>query len=108
MNFLTRKHLDRRMFLRGLGASLALPMLDSMVPAFAETTNGAAGAPVRMAFVYVPNGIIPKAWTPASDGRDFEFTRTMKPLEGFRDRINVVRGLAQINVRAHGDGPGDA
>ena len=97
MNFITRKHLNRRTFLRGIGSSLALPMLDSMVPALAETTSGAKAAPVRMAFVYTPNGIIPAAWTPKSDGREWEFMRAMKPLEVFREHINVLTGLAQIN-----------
>src|SRR5436190_14475661 len=99
MNFITKKHLHRRTFLRGLGATLALPMLDSMVPALAETT-GASKSPVRMAFIYTPNGIIPAAWTPAAEGRNFEFMRAMKPLEPFRDHINVLSGLAQINGRA--------
>jgi hypothetical protein len=107
MNYITRKHLNRRTFLRGLGASLALPMLDSMVPALAETTAGVKAAPVRMAFVYVPNGIIPAAWTPKEEGRNWEFMRAMKPLEAFRENINVLTGLAQVNGRALGDGPGD-
>jgi hypothetical protein len=107
MNYITRKHLNRRTFLRGIGASLALPMLDSMVPALAETTAGVKAAPVRMAFVYVPNGIIPAAWTPAGDEKNWEFKRTMKPLEAYRENINVLTGLAQINGRALGDGPGD-
>jgi hypothetical protein len=107
MNYITKKHLNRRTFLRGMGAALALPMLDSMVPARAATTGGLSSAPVRMAFVYVPNGIIPGAWTPKEDGRNWEFMRTMKPLEAFRENINVLTGLAQINGRALGDGPGD-
>jgi hypothetical protein len=108
MNYITRKHLNRRTFLRGVGASLALPMLDSMVPAMAATSAGATKSPVRMAFVYVPNGIIPAAWTPSGEsGRDWEFKRTMKPLEPFRENLNVLTNLAQINGRALGDGPGD-
>jgi hypothetical protein len=108
MNFITKKHLNRRTLLRGLGASLALPILDSMVPALAETGGAISKSPVRMAFVYTPNGIIPAAWTPSGEGlRDWEFKRTMKPLEPFREQINVITGLAQINGRALGDGPGD-
>jgi hypothetical protein len=108
MNYITRKHLNRRTFLRGVGASLALPMLDSMFPAMAATSAGATKSPVRMAFVYVPNGIIPAAWTPSGEaGRDWEFKRTMKPLEPFRENLNVLTNLAQINGRALGDGPGD-
>jgi hypothetical protein len=108
MNYITRKHLNRRTFLRGVGASLALPMLDSMVPAMAATSAAATKSPVRMAFVYVPNGIIPAAWTPTGEAaRDWEFKRSMKPLEPFRENLNVLTGLAQINGRALGDGPGD-
>jgi hypothetical protein len=102
---ITRKHLDRRTFLRGMGATLALPMLDAMVPAMAATKG--ATAPVRLGFVYVPNGIIMNRWTPAAEGAGFEFTPTMKALEPFREQLNVLSGLAQINGRALGDGAGD-
>ena len=107
MNYITKRRVDRRMFLRGLGASLALPLLDSMVPALAETGGSVSKSPVRMAFVYVPNGIIPTNWTPAGDERGWEVKRTMKPLEAYRDNMNVLTGLAQVNGRALGDGPGD-
>jgi hypothetical protein len=106
MTYLTRKSLSRRTLLRGLGATLALPLLDAMTPAM-RAVGATASKPMRLAFVYVPNGIIPSAWTPAAEGTGFEFTRTMKPLEPFRERINVLSGLAQINGRALGDGPGD-
>ena len=76
---ITRKHLRRRTFLRGLGAAVALPVLDAMTPAFAAPVD--AKAPTRMAFVYVPNGIIMKDWTPAADGSAFELPRTLEPLE---------------------------
>ena len=102
----TKKALARRSFLRGLGTTLALPFLDAMVPAFAATT-AASKRPCRMAFVYVPNGIIPSGWTPNTEGTDFEFQRIMKPLEAFRERMVVLSGLAQVNGRALGDGPGD-
>jgi len=103
----TKKHLPRRAFLRGLGTTLALPLLDAMVPAFAATPKSAAKPPVRMGFVYVPNGIIMDRWTPAAPGTGFEFTPAMKALEPFRDRLNVLSGLAQVNGRALGDGAGD-
>jgi hypothetical protein len=107
MNYITGKHLSRRMILRGVGTALALPWLDAMMPA-AKAAKSTAGAPaVRLAFVYVPNGIIPGAWTPSEEGTNFEFTRTMKALEPFRDHVTVVSGLAQINGRALGDGAGD-
>src|ERR1039457_2243607 len=103
----TKKSLARRSFLRGLGATVTLPLLDAMVPAFAGASTTAAKPAVRTAFVYVPNGIILDRWTPAVEGPGFEFAPTMKALEPFRDRLLVVSGLAQVSGRALGDGPGD-
>jgi hypothetical protein len=103
----TKKHLPRRAFLRGVGTTLALPLLDAMVPAFAATPRTAAKPAVRLGFVYVPNGIIMNRWTPSAGGQNFEYTPAMKALEPFRDRINVLTGLAQDNGRALGDGAGD-
>jgi hypothetical protein len=97
------KALDRRTVLRGIGASLALPALDAMTPAFADP----APAPLRLLFTYVPNGVTLAEWTPRGEGRDFEFSRILKPLEPYRDRIVVISGLAQKNGNALGDGPGD-
>ncbi|MSV29378.1 MAG: DUF1552 domain-containing protein [Bryobacterales bacterium] len=101
----TRKSLPRRAFLRGLGTTLALPLLDSMVPAFAAT--GAAKSPTRLGFVYHPVGMIMDKWTPAAEGAAFEFTPIMRALEPFRQNLVVLSGLAQVNGRALGDGPGD-
>ena len=103
----TRKHLHRRTFLRGMGAAIALPMLDAMTPAFAAPLGRAAQRPLRLAFTYVPNGITMNEWTPAAQGRAFEYTRVMKPLEAFRNETVVLSGLAQRNGMALGDGPGD-
>jgi len=103
----TKKALPRRSFLRGAGAMLALPLLDAMVPAMAATRLTAANPAMRLGFVYVPNGIIPQNWLPSKEGAGFEFNSIMKPLEPFRDRLNVLSGLAQVNGRALGDGPGD-
>ena len=100
---LTRKHIPRRMFLRGMGATIALPWLDAMRPALAATTK----SPMRAMFVYVPNGIMMQSWKPKVAGRDFEFTRILKPLEPFRENITVLGGLDQRNGFALGDGPGD-
>ncbi|HEV1286354.1 MAG TPA: DUF1552 domain-containing protein [Bryobacteraceae bacterium] len=100
---ITKKALARRTFLRGLGTVMALPLLDSMIPAMASTSK----SPIRLGFVYVPNGIIPKAWLPTSEGTAFDFMPTMKPLESFREKLLVVSNLAQINGRALGDGAGD-
>jgi len=101
----TKKSLPRRTFLRGLGTTLALPFLDSMVPAFAAP--GSVKSPVRLGFVYHPVGMIMDRWTPAAEGTGFEFTPSMRALEPFRDRMVVLTGLAQVNGRALGDGPGD-
>ena len=70
MNYITRKHLSRRTMLRGLGTAMALPWLDAMMPAAKAAKSTAAAPAVRLAFVYVPNGIIPGAWTPAADGAE--------------------------------------
>jgi hypothetical protein len=104
---ITKTALKRRTFLRGIGTTLALPLLDAMVPATAATRLTAAKRPTRMGFVYVPNGIIQKNWLPKAEGTAFEFTPTMKALEPFRDKLVVMSNLAQINGRALGDGPGD-
>jgi Protein of unknown function (DUF1552) len=101
----TGRHLPRRTFLKGLGAAVALPMLDAMTPAFAGPA--ASGGPTRLAFIYVPNGVTLDQWTPAGVGRSFEFSRILKPLEPFRDRTMVLTGLAQQNANQLGDGPGD-
>jgi hypothetical protein len=79
-----------------------------MVPALkAASRETASKAPVRLAFIYTPNGIIPHAWTPVAEGAGFEFMRSMKPLEPFREKLLVLTGLAQIQGRALGDGAGD-
>ena len=101
----TKKSLARRTFLRGLGTTLALPFLDAMVPALKAGT--AAKPAVRSAFVYVPNGIIMKDWTPAAEGSSWEFLNTMKAMEPYRENLLVLSGLAQVNGRALGDGAGD-
>ena len=104
---ITGKALARRTFLRGIGTTLALPLLDAMVPALAATRNTPANGACRLGFVYVPNGIIMDRWTPAVEGAGFEFTPVLNALEPFRDRLLVLSGLAQVNGRALGDGPGD-
>jgi len=109
------KPLHRRTFLRGLGAAMALPLLDSMVPTLKARTLAAGQKPVRLGYVYTPNGIVgacdksprPFLWTPKTAGVNFEFSPTMKALEPFRDQLTVFSGLAQVNGRALGDGPGD-
>jgi hypothetical protein len=103
----TRKYLHRRTFLRGMGAVIALPVLDAMTPAFAAATRVATKSPLRLAFTYVPNGITMVDWTPKGEGPGFDFTRVMKPLEKFREDTLVLSGLSHRNGNALGDGPGD-
>ena len=91
--FITKKSLPRRTFLRGMGATLALPLLDSMIPARTLLAQTAAKPLARLGFVYVPHGAIMDKWTPASVGAGFEYTPILKPLEPFRDYVNVVSGL---------------
>jgi hypothetical protein len=106
-------HLPRRTFLRGLGTLMALPYLESVAgPASAPAVAGAAGvgpggAPMRMAFVYVPNGADMERWTPSGTGREFQLTPTLEPLAEVRNDILVLSGLAQDKARANGDGAGD-
>ncbi|HVQ14715.1 MAG TPA: DUF1552 domain-containing protein [Vicinamibacterales bacterium] len=91
--FVTKKHLPRRTFLKGVGVSLALPLLDSMIPARTLLAQTAARPLARLGFVYIPHGAIMAQWTPSTEGAGFEFTPILKPLEPFRDRLNVVSGL---------------
>jgi hypothetical protein len=90
--FITRKALPRRTFLKGVGVTLALPFLESMVPALRLRAQAPA-SPLRAAFVYWSNGTIPEQWIPAETGRDFAFSPIMRPLEAFRDRTLVLSGL---------------
>ena len=101
--FLTKKALDRRFFLRSVGVTLALPLLDSMTPAFAAPAKAAP----RMAFMYVPNGANMTAWTPVGSGKTFSFSPTLKSLEPFREHVNVLSGLALHSADRMNDGAGD-
>ena len=105
--------LNRRHFLRGLGACIALPAFESLgafkalaAPAGKLATT-ASGAPLRAAFVYFPNGAIPAAWWPESEGKDFAFSRTLKPLEALRPHLQVLGGMNQMCAYGGQDGGGD-
>jgi hypothetical protein len=87
-----KKAIPRRTFLRGAGATIALPLLDSMVPAFAA--SGTAKAPVRLSTVYVPIGASMDKWTPAKEGIGYEMTPILEPLAPFRDHMLVLTGLS--------------
>lgn len=104
----TRKHVSRRTLLRGIGAAIALPALDAMVPALTAATQVAAkNSPARMVFVYVPNGIDMRNWTPAADGRSFVFPKILESLKPVQDDVLVLSGLVDHGGMALGDGPGD-
>ena len=102
----TRRALPRRTFLRGVGASLALPLLDAMVPAFTAVARSAAAPVRRMGFIYTPNGYIREHWTPDRVGKQFDFTPSLKPLEPFKEQLVVVTGLANLQAEAMGSPPG--
>src|SRR6187397_2448172 len=93
--FITKKHLPRRTFLRGMGVTLALPLLDSMVPARTLLAQTAAKPVPRLGFVYVPHGAIMNQWTPDKVGAGFDFKSILKPLEEHRNYLNVISGLGQ-------------
>lgn len=98
----TKKALDRRTVLRGIGAALALPFLDGMVPALTALQQTAARPVRRFGVVYVPNGIRMEHWTPVADGRAFEFTQILRPLAPFRDQLSVLTGLRNSGVPSTG------
>ena len=91
--FITKLSLPRRTFLRGVGVTLGLPLLESMVPAFTALARTAAAPQRRLGCIYVPHGAIPEHWTPATTGTDFEFSQILKPLEPFRHSMVVVSNL---------------
>jgi len=96
--FLTRKHLSRRTFLRGAGVTVALPLLESMVPAQTPLSQTAAAPKSRLGCIYIPHGATMDKWTPATEGTGFEFSEILKPLEPFREYVNVVTGLRHPGV----------
>jgi hypothetical protein len=95
---ITRKAIPRRTVLRGLGAAVALPLFDAMLPALANTTMQQAR---RLGVVYVPNGMRMDHWTPSTVGTGFELPSILQPLEPFRDQLNILSGLNGVD----GEGP---
>src|ERR1700748_49643 len=93
MNFITKKKLDRRTLLRGVGATIALPLLDAMIPAFANAQTAARLRPKRFVGIWHPHGAAPGYWSPLKSGADFDFSYITKPLEPFRKNIVVISGL---------------
>jgi hypothetical protein len=97
--FITKKHLSRRTFLRGTGVTIALPFLESMVPAQTPLRNTAAVPKTRLGCFYVPHGATMYKWTPTGEGKDFQFSETLSPLEKYRDRLCVISNLAHQAAR---------
>jgi len=91
---LARKPISRRAVLRGMGVTLALPLLDGMAPAFGAVRQAVKAPTRRLGVIYVPNGIVMENWTPAEEGTGFGFTPTLKPLEPFREQLTVLTGLS--------------
>ena len=98
---ITKMSLPRRTVLRGLGAAVALPLLDAMVPAASALSRTAAAPTRRFGVVYVPNGIAMEYWTPAEEGKGFGLTPILHPLEPFKDQLTVVSGLRGYWTPAH-------
>ena len=97
---ITKKAIHRRTVLRGIGAGLALPLLDGMVPAFAAIRNSPANPVRRFGVVYVPNGMAMKHWTPEGEGQAFEVTRLLNPISDYRDQMTLLTGLNGVPSNA--------
>ena len=94
MAFITKQHLSRRTFLNGMGVTMALPLLESMLPAATALAQTAAKGRTRLACIYVPHGATMDKWTPATEGTGFELSEILQPLKPFRDRINIISDLS--------------
>lgn len=105
--------LPRRAFLRGLGTCLGLPVMESLMPASrvmaatAQAGTTADGAPLRMAFLYAPNGVILDPWRPVGEGTTFEFGPTMQAIKNYKQHLQIYTGFEQANGWAGPDGGGD-
>ena len=105
--FISKMALPRRTFLRGMGVTLALPLLDAMVPASTALAKTAAKPVRRLGFVYVPNGAVMKHWQPEGEGKLTQLSPTLMPLQPFQDQVIVPIGLSQKQAEALGDGNGE-
>src|SRR6476620_4118638 len=104
--FVAKKFIHRRTFLRGAGVTLALPLLESMLPAFTPTRLTAAAPVRRFVGIWHPHGAAPGYWSPLKEGRDFDFSFITKPLEPFRSRTVLITGLDMPEAMATDDEPG--
>ena len=93
MSFLFRKHLSRRAVLKGAGATIALPLLDAMIPAGTALAQTVAASSSRLGFIYFPHGALQDEWQPKTIGRNPDFPFILQPLEPLRDYVTVVSGL---------------
>jgi hypothetical protein len=91
--FITKKHLSRRTVLKGAGASLALPLLDAMIPAGVAWASTPANTPQRLAFVGFPHGAVMRLWSPEQTGKDYQMSRILEPLSKYREYMTIVSGL---------------
>src|SRR3984885_12426689 len=104
--FISKKHISRRTLLRGAGITLALPLLDSMVPAQTPLRQTAASPVRRFVGIWHPHGAAPGYWSPLQEGPDFEFSFITKPLEPFRNRVVLITGTDMIDAMPTPDEPG--
>jgi len=104
--FITKKHVPRRTFLRGAGVTLALPLLESMLPALTPLRLSAAAPVKRFVGIWHPHGAAPGYWSPLQEGKDFEFSFITKPLAPFRDRVVLITGLDMPEAMATDEEPG--
>jgi len=104
VSFITKKHLSRRTFLRGMGVSLSLPFLESMVPAQTPIARTAANPQIRLGLCFMPHGAVMSQWTPAEEGA-LKLSPTLLPLEPYKDQVVVISNLA--HKMAGPQGPGD-
>jgi hypothetical protein len=100
--FITKKHLSRRTFLNGVGVTMALPLLESMLPAATALAQTAAKGRTRLGCIYVPHGATMDKWTPGTDGAGFELSEILQPLKPFQDRVNIISDLS--HPQAYGGG----
>lgn len=105
MRLITKKHIPRRAFLHGMGVTLSLPLLESMIPAQTPLTKTAGSPQFRVGLCFMPHGAVMSNWTPVGEGTNFEVSRTLKPLEPFKKNLVVVSNLAHRNAAPAG--PGD-
>lgn len=103
----TNPSLDRRRFLHGLGATVALPSLEWLAPVEGLAATEAGNAALKMAFVYTPNGVIPSKWNPKGEGKNWQLSSTLSALAPVKSELQVISGLAHDKANANGDGGGD-